>query len=112
MTEVITHKRGASFTVTIQITDSEEAPVDLTGASIRSSLASDVARIDLACTILNPAEGLIQIAASATETRGWPLGEYDWDLAQILPGGGTNPWPVDRNIRLKVVESPTLRTAP
>lgn len=105
---MITHKRGATFTATIEITDDAGDPVDLTGSVAESAISSDIARFVLTCAIVSPALGLITVSATAAEAMQWRVGEYDWDIAIRSAGGIAEPWPVSSNFRFRVIESPTL----
>ena len=109
---MIDHKRGASFTATIEIADANGNPVEITGAEVLSAIASGVARHELTCLILNGPLGLVQITATAAQTAGWPLGEYVWDIVRVRDDGHAEPWPVDSNFRLRIIDSPTLRSSP
>lgn len=106
---MIVHKRGATFTATIEITDDAGDPVDLTGSTVESAIASEVARFVLTSVVAGPLLGLITVSATAAEAQQWRLGDYDWDIAIRSSVGVAEPWPVSSNFKIRVIDSPTLR---
>lgn len=86
--------RGASFILTIAVTDPAGDPVDLTGATARAEIRTRAAKassliLDLAPSITDAAGGIITINVPAATTAVLEPQTGKWDLLVETSGGDT-----------------------
>lgn len=82
----LTVDQGSSFESTIDITDSENNPVNLTGYTFRGQIRKTYASttsVSFTITSISPASGIINLVLSATQTSGIKAGRYLYDVEII-----------------------------
>ena len=90
--------RGASFSVVLNVTDSNNNPINLTNMSARGyvkAFYSDTGVIyNLNPIVLQPySSGLISVSGSALNTRFLPVGSFVFDI-EAYSNDGTSSLPV------------------
>lgn len=83
--------QGSTFSNVIQITDSEETPLNLTGFTarmqVRPSVSSSTVLLELTNAnsriTITAAEGKINLSVDATTTSGLTPGNYVYDLETV-----------------------------
>lgn len=80
---------GATLSLSFTCKDENGDPVDLTGftprAEVRPTISSETVTLDLAPTIPTPANGVILVQVSDTDTAGVEPGPYVWGLVLETP---------------------------
>jgi hypothetical protein len=82
----LTVDQGSSFESTIDITDSENNPVNLTGYTFRGQIRKTYASttsVSFTITSISPTSGSINLVLSATQTSGIKAGRYLYDVEII-----------------------------
>jgi hypothetical protein len=82
----LTVDQGSSFESTIDITDNENNPVNLTGYTFRGQIRktyTSTTSVSFTITSISPASGSIQLALSAEQTSGIKAGRYLYDVEII-----------------------------
>lgn len=82
---------GDAVKFTVTVTDSNAAPINLTGytaqAQLKTSFA-DASPIDFVCTLTTPTAGVVTIYMAPATTAGLTAGgTYIWDFQLTEPGG-------------------------
>jgi len=85
---------GATFSTIIEINDTNDVSLDLTGATgisyIRKSYYSNIDQYALTVEILSPpTDGRIKLSATAEETAEFPGGRYVYDV-EVYDGTSVN----------------------
>lgn len=84
MTRTIDIKRGDSFEIVFDRVDDNGAPIDLTGATIASTIVRPDATVvqPLTVTLLDQiaTPGRIRVSATKEETANWPLANLMFDI--------------------------------
>lgn len=78
--------QGATYSVTIAVTDNTNSARDLTGYTARSQLRKSyytTANTSFTVTIDNPLEGEIDLSLTATQTSGLKAGRYVYDVELV-----------------------------
>jgi len=86
----ITHKRGDTFVLSCTL-ENEGNPVDITNLTIAAQVRQpdDTILQSLTVTKTDAANGAFTLGASATETEGWELRQYQCDI-EFVEGGEVN----------------------
>jgi hypothetical protein len=82
----LTVDQGSSFESTIDITDSENNPVNLTGYTFRGQIRKTYASttsVSFTITSISPTSGSIKLVLSAEQTSGIKAGRYLYDVEII-----------------------------
>jgi hypothetical protein len=76
----ITHKQGDTLDWVINLTDTG-SPVDLTDWSIRAQIRQgDTLIFNLTVTVVDAANGLFRLSATAAQTDTWSAGSHSCDV--------------------------------
>lgn len=98
---MITFKAGTTFSAVVQRKVDSATPFDITNTEITSRLSHRGWAFSLEVEVLDAAQGLFQVKASASETANWPSGTLSWDITYD-DGGVVTTIPEDTFIPIRV----------
>ena len=110
--------RGDQFSLDVEVTDEDDAVVDITGATLMFTVKKDLNRPDSEAIILknvtvhtNPVLGLSSIALLNADTDKQP-GEYEYSVRIKFASGDILTWLPICDGKCKILNHATKRTTP
>ena len=86
----LTVDQGSAFNASIDITDSDDDPMNLTGYSVEGQFRKSYSSINytaFSASVSNPPNGTIRIELTDIQTAALKAGRYVYDVEITSPGG-------------------------
>jgi hypothetical protein len=103
--EVITHRRGSTYEVQCQYTDTAGVPIDVTNTQVKSQIRTSTGALVADCVVIFTDIPAGKFMLRVLNTGEWPVGNLVQDIQYILTDGRKiNTSPITINVITSVTQ--------